>query len=112
MSNNRIIVALCYFSIFFAGIILPLIVWLVVQEDPVKKHARAAFFSHILMYFPILIGFIVFFVTTYSATEMTIETYSAITISIFIIAALLTLAIVIWNVYRGIKVLANKEDFL
>lgn len=114
MENNRIISSLCYFSIFFAGFILPLIVFLVIKEQEVKKHAKAALISHLLLYLPALIGFVIFFFISLSAPSTTDDSMALFgfgMIILFILFALFTLAIVIWNIYRGIKVLnTNSEE--
>lgn len=114
MENNRIISSLCYFSIFFAGFILPLIVFLVIKEQEVKKHAKAALISHLLLYLPTLIGFVILFFISLSApssSDNVMALFGIGMILLIILFALFMLAIVIWNIYRGIKVLnTNSEE--
>lgn len=114
MENNRIISSLCYFSIFFAGFILPLIVFLVIKEQEVKKHAKAALISHLLLYLPAVIGLLIFFfisISTPSQNNDSLALFGFGMIILFILFGLFTLAIVIWNIYRGIKVLnTNSEE--
>lgn len=112
MENNRIISSLCYFSIFFAGFILPLIVWLVIKDKEVRYHAKSALISHLLLYVPLLLGTLGLII--FGAFDSTTSTGSGdimlVTIVIFyILFALFSLAIVIWNIYKGIKVLNNEE---
>ncbi|GEK34663.1 DUF4870 domain-containing protein [Kurthia sibirica] len=111
MSNNRIIASLCYFSIFFAGIILPLIVWLIVPEKDVKKHAKAAFFSHLIMYIPIIIAVIIAIFASFAQTDdvMVNSNYSISVIITLLVTAVVVGIVFIWNIYRGIKVLTSKE---
>lgn len=113
MNNNKIISSLCYFSIFFAGFILPLIVFLVVKEKDVRKHAKSALISHLLLYVPSIVGLIIFIIMTASngnASEQTIAVFSVGVIILFILLALFMLAILIWNIYRGIKVLNTDTE--
>lgn len=114
MNNNRIISSLCYFSIFFAGFILPLIVFLIVKEKDVQKHAKAALISHLLLYIPSIVGIIIFAIISASngnATDETVAVFGFGVITLFILLGLFMLAIVIWNIYRGIKVLnTNTEE--
>ena len=49
MKGNNILSSLCYFSIFFAPFLLPIIVYFV-AEDEVKYHAKKAFWSHVFPY--------------------------------------------------------------
>ncbi|WP_233569711.1 DUF4870 domain-containing protein [Falsibacillus albus] len=102
-NSNKAISSLCYFSVFFAGFILPLIVWLVVKDSEVKRHAKSALISHIIpvITIPFIIG----------AVFMDIGTFSSGTgipgffIIAIVLSILLSLIVVIWNVYKGIKVL-------
>ncbi|WP_010676592.1 DUF4870 domain-containing protein [Bacillus timonensis] len=48
MNTDKLIAALCYFSIFFAGFILPVVVYILVQNPAVKRHALHALISHII----------------------------------------------------------------
>lgn len=109
-NNNRIIASLCYFSIFFAGFILPLIVFLAVPEQSVKKHAKAALISHLFLVIPSILVFIgIIFFGTLSDSPPSGDAAVVITIVLFIVLALFSLAIMIWNIYRGIKVLNTEE---
>ncbi|MBQ0139951.1 MAG: DUF4870 domain-containing protein [Kurthia sp.] len=111
MENNRIISSLCYFSIFFAGFILPLIVWLVIKDTEVRYHAKSALLSHLLLYVPLLIGglaLVLFGFLNYDSSPPG-DLMAIVSIVFVIFIALFSLAIVIWNIYRGIKVLNNEE---
>lgn len=115
MENNRVISALCYFSVFFAGFILPLVVLLIVKDREVKKHASHALISHLLLYIPAFIFAIGLMITGFitsdaPATESGSATLAIGVIGLIIALGVLSLAIIIWNVYRGIKVLTSKED--
>jgi hypothetical protein len=97
-STQKLISSICYFSIFFAGFILPLVVYLVIDNQEVKRHAKLAFLSHLvpLISVPICIVFVVLGIMN----EMIVTLIAA---ALFIVV--LNFAIVIWNIVKGIKVL-------
>lgn len=99
--SGKIISALCYFSIFFAGFILPFIVYFIVDNKEVKKHAKHAFISHLipLVTIPILvIGGI---------TSGLGEVVVGVLIFGIILTFILNIIVVIWNVVKGIQVLRS-----
>ncbi|WP_246942634.1 DUF4870 domain-containing protein [Bacillus pinisoli] len=98
-NTNKIISSLCYFSIFFAGFILPIAVYFIVDDREVKHHAKRALFSHIIpvITIPVIIMFAIM-----------VETMGTFGISIilgFLLAILINIVVVIWNVIKGIQVL-------
>ncbi|GIN85369.1 membrane protein [Heyndrickxia sporothermodurans] len=101
-SSNKAISALCYFSIFFAGFILPLIVYFVSNDDEVKKHAKSAFISHIIPFVFIPLAIIAIFFDLGMITGGGIPLFL---IGIGIIGGIVSFIIFIWNIYKGIKVL-------
>lgn len=124
MNNNRVLSSLCYFSIFFAGFILPLIVFFVANEPEVKRHAKRAFFSHLLLIIPAIIGVIIFIAVLMSfglqsssyesfgldssglSYASSGDSFLMIAWLIFIVfEVILSLAVFIWNIVQGIKVL-------
>lgn len=115
LDNNRVLSALCYFSIFFAGFILPLIVYFVATDQEVKRHAKRAFISHLLLIIPTIIGVILFIaviaINPFAPSMNSIEssangTVLAISWIVFIILeAVLSLVVFIWNIIQGVKVL-------
>lgn len=106
-SFNRVLASLNYFSIFFAGFLFPLIVWIISKNDFEKYHAKRALLSHVIAVIPGIIAaiaFIILAVTTVQ-TESDPFLFSA---GFFVIAGLyviVALIIMIWNVVQGIKVL-------
>ncbi|MGG0188230.1 DUF4870 domain-containing protein, partial [Bacillus rhizoplanae] len=54
MKSNNILSSLCYFSIFFAPFLFPIIVFFIAEGD-VKYHAKKALWTHIIP-FIILFG--------------------------------------------------------
>ncbi|KGX84417.1 DUF4870 domain-containing protein [Pontibacillus litoralis] len=105
MDSNKVIASLCYFSIFFAPVILPIVVYFV-SEGETKVHAKKAFWSHIVPYLVLVTGFIVFGVVGITTNSGTIAGLSFITI--FLIFGLLCLFYFIWNIIKGIQVLQGK----
>lgn len=108
LDNNRVMSALCYFSIFFAGFILPVIVYFISADSSVKNHAKRAFISHLLLIIPSIIGFIIFFIVfgVYgSGSDNFISTGPILIISFIILEILLSVAVIIWNIIQGVRVL-------
>ncbi len=116
LDNNRVLSSLCYFSIFFAGFILPLIVYFVSTDQDVKRHAKRAFISHLLLIIPTIFG-VILFIATIAASPFSYEmnimnessgngTFLVILWFVFVIVeVVISLVVFIWNVIQGIKVL-------
>ena len=47
MNGNKILAALSYFSVLFAPILFPIIVW-IVGDAETKPHAKRALWTHII----------------------------------------------------------------
>jgi hypothetical protein len=103
METNKVLSALCYFSIFFAGFLFPLIVYFVSDNPYVKKDAKAAFLSHLLpvVAVPLVIAGLFLDMGVF-ASGAGLPIFTVIMIGL---AILLSVVVVIWNVYKGIKVL-------
>ncbi|MEI5907656.1 DUF4870 domain-containing protein [Bacillus spongiae] len=103
METNKILSSLSYFSIFFAGFVFPLVVFFVSTDKEVKGHAMKALISHII---PIIgVPFLllsIFFDIGVIATGSGIPFFLISSIAIYLIFVMI---IVIWNVYKGVKVL-------
>ncbi|RIW39003.1 DUF4870 domain-containing protein [Bacillus salacetis] len=103
METNKLLSSLCYFSIFFAGFIFPIVVYFLTTDPETKRHAKSAFLSHLLplIALPLVIAGIFFDIGILSVG-------SGVPVFIFLaigFSLLISLAVVIWNVYKGIKVL-------
>ncbi|MFS0864027.1 DUF4870 domain-containing protein [Fredinandcohnia sp. 179-A 10B2 NHS] len=101
MNSDKLISALCYFSIFFAGFILPIAVYFIVSNPEVKRHALHALISHIIPALTVVFVVVPFFFF------WSIEAFAAVTFLIFIILVIVNIGVVIWNVVKGIKVLVQ-----
>ncbi|QPC47471.1 DUF4870 domain-containing protein [Mangrovibacillus cuniculi] len=102
MNLEKIIAALCYFSFFFLGLIFPLIVWLVSADEWLKGHAKAAFISHII---PMLVVPLVLFAFVFDVFAISTGTVPFFVLFVIVLGGILSFFIMIWNVYKGIKVL-------
>ncbi|MGM0843840.1 MAG: DUF4870 domain-containing protein [Bacillota bacterium] len=103
METNKLLSSLSYFSIFFAGFIFPIIVYFLSEDPETKKHAKSAFLSHLLplIALPLVIAGVFFDIGILSAgSGVPVFMFFAIGLSL-----LISIIVVIWNVYKGIKVL-------
>ncbi|MCM3339087.1 DUF4870 domain-containing protein [Paenibacillus sp. MER TA 81-3] len=100
MSTRYILSSLSYFSIFFAGFILPLVIWLVASDPYIKHHAGRALFSHIIPY-----AFIVLAIISLITAQFLLS------IGFVIIMGVASLFIFIWNVIMGVRVLREGGAF-
>lgn len=112
MTNSRLLSSLCYFSIFFAPLLLPAIIYFVTDEFEVKRHAKKSIISHIIPMALLIAGFIVMSFSIFSfnpqvvaPTEGNFIFWSMTPLIFIILYSLLFLVVLIWNVYQGIKVL-------
>ena len=106
---GRVLASVSYFSIFFAPIILPIIIW-IFADKPASTHAAKSLFYHIITYLgPIFIIIIA------SLGGMLInqqhQTIMVITIIFAVILIILTIWYTIKNVYRDIKVLISENAY-
>ncbi len=105
MDTNKGLSALNYFSVFFAPFIVPIIVYFVSSDPEVKRHAMRALLSHLI---PVVLGvvlFILMFVVGVFGVQGNEETMFVFWIIFVLGYGVLYLAITIWNVVQGIKVL-------
>lgn len=99
--------ALSYLSFYFAPFILPLIIFFVSKDDLVKNHSKKAFISQLI---PIVLGIfliIYFFISVFSWNEtFDVQNFYTSTIFIgFILFAIISFVLAIWNLVQAIKVL-------
>ncbi len=104
MNTNKLLAALNYFSIFFAGIIFPIIVYFVSENKQVKNHAKRALISHLTVFLPV--PFIIYGIMTGEA-----DAVSVFFILSILACMILSLIVVIWNLVNGIKMIAREEFF-
>jgi uncharacterized membrane protein len=106
MDTDKVLAALSYFSILFAGIVFPIVVYFVATNSKVKSHAKKALFSHLIPLIPIPVFGLMFIIGILSdASEMVISAFLFFGVGISII---LSLVVLIWNIIKGVKVLQNE----
>ena len=105
MNNSKTLNALNYFSVFFAPLLVPIIIYFVSPDPEVKRHSIRALLSHVIPFiFGVILVIILFIVGVFSM-EVNGDTLFVTWILLMLGYGLLYLAIVIWNVVQGIKVL-------
>jgi hypothetical protein len=112
MSNSKLLAALCYFSVFFTPLLIPIIIYFVSDDREVKHHAKRSFVSHLVPVILLIAGFIIFSFSMFSFTNnmngMPSENFGFWQLTPFLfmlVYGLLLMAILIWNVFQGVKVL-------
>lgn len=114
MDNNRILSALCYFSILFAPFLLPIIVYFITPDLEVKHHAKRSLLSHLLPVGLLVITILFMIIGAFSFSTMPYDGYgtstgigfmSAMPIILMILYMVVSLIILIWNIIQGVKVL-------
>jgi hypothetical protein len=105
MDSNKVLSSLCYFSVFFAGFIFPIIVYFVSDDFNVKQHAKKALLSHLIPFITIIF-FVVFALTAGAFNpESSPEAIPGLVFLGIIISGILNTIVIIWNIIKGIKVL-------
>ena len=107
--GERVLSALCYFSIFFAPIILPNFIW-IFADRPTSNHAAKSLAYHIITYIgPILL------ILSIGFGGVLINNSSTITSVIMITVAIILFVITVWytikNIYRGVRVLISEHAY-
>lgn len=107
MNTNKVLAGLSYLSIFFAGFIFPLVVFLVSSSSYVKQHAKKAFLSHLIPIIPVpfLVGAAVYLDMTNQMTDST----PIFLIVGAILTGLIAIIVTIWNLVKAIKVFAIED---
>ncbi|RBW71184.1 DUF4870 domain-containing protein [Bacillus taeanensis] len=98
MSTEKILASLCYFSVFFAPFLLPIIVWFVATDTFVKDHAKRSLLSHLVPFLAVVLLIIGIF-------SGAADFFGIAVITTFVLFGLLSLIITIWNIVQGIRIL-------
>lgn len=105
MDSTKGLSALNYFSVFFAPFLVPIIIYFVSSDAEVKRHARRSLTSHLI---PVVLG-IILFVLLLVVGVFGVQANEGTLLIVWLVVGLgyggLYLAITIWNVIQGIKVL-------
>ena len=112
LPSNNTLSSLCYFSIFFSPLLLPVIIYLVTDDSEVKFHAKRSFISHIIPIALLILGFILFSLSMFSVENRMFEMmnagfnfWSASPIFFMLLYGLVTLIIFVWNIVQGVKLI-------
>ncbi|WP_066058723.1 DUF4870 domain-containing protein [Robertmurraya korlensis] len=107
MNTNKVLAGMSYLSIFFAGFIFPLVVFLVTTSPYVKQHAKKAFLSHLIPIIPVpfLVGAAVYL----DFTNQLSDTTPIYIIVGALLTGLIAIIVTIWNLVKAIKVFANED---
>ncbi|MEH7112699.1 DUF4870 domain-containing protein [Neobacillus niacini] len=101
METRKVLSGLCYFSIFFAGILFPLVVMFASGDDVTKSHAKKAFVSHLLPLIPVPLLIFALFTDINAINNEAIPVFTLVTVGIMVLIGLI---VTIWNVIKGVKV--------
>ncbi|ACK38727.1 DUF4870 domain-containing protein [Listeria monocytogenes] len=110
MNDHRILNALSYFSILFAPIIVPVLIWIFAKSEEVSHHAKVALLTHII---PTIIGILCFssvFVTAMTNSGILSSFTFFITASLFIFTLIAVVGLFIFNIVRGIQMLCVTKE--
>ncbi|MBF0705660.1 MULTISPECIES: DUF4870 domain-containing protein [Bacillales] len=95
MSVEKVMSSLCYFSVFFAPFLFPIIVYFVVKDEEVSYHAKRSIVSHLLPFLTILLALVAVFMMD----------IGVVIILGFLLFSLLNVIVFVWNIVKGIQVL-------
>ena len=92
---RQLLSSLCYFSIFFAPFLFPVVVWIASGDFYVAKHAKKALISHAL---PVAAGIVLLIFTFKSGSFGAAIGYA-------VVFGIIYFASVVYNIVKGINVL-------
>nr|WP_263324876.1 DUF4870 domain-containing protein [Neobacillus sp. Marseille-Q6967] len=104
METRKVLSGLCYFSVFFAGFLFPLVVMLASGDDMTKRHAKSALLSHLIPLIPLPV-MIIALINEISNNPDQVPVF---TIGTAIVMVIISIIVVIWNVIKGVKVFVQE----
>ncbi|GAC43323.1 DUF4870 domain-containing protein [Paenibacillus popilliae] len=105
MNGNKLASALCYWSVLFAPILFPIIVWIVGAPDT-KTHAKRALWTHILPTITAIFGFAALGVISVGVQEPEV-TLGIGSMILFALCGIVSIYFFIWNIIKGIQVIKS-----
>lgn len=110
--NKKAMNALCYFSIFFFPLLIPIVIYIAADDVEIKHHAKRALISHLIPTLLLIVGAIIFFFSLFSVEKrMTsiinqqLDFWTFFPFIFTITYSILFIITLIWNVFQGVKVL-------
>lgn len=105
MNGNKLLSAFSYWSVLFAPILFPIMVWIVGEPDT-KSHAKRALWTHILPTITAIVGFAALGIISISVreVEVTLGIGSVITVAL---CGMISVYFFIWNIVKGIRVMKS-----
>lgn len=104
--NNQVLSSLNYFGIFFAPFLLPLVIMLVTKDDEVRFHAKRSILSHLLI---LIILIVVMGLSTIFYIFHPAKLTAGVLIIGYMLAGVISIILVIWNVVQGIQAVSSKR---
>lgn len=101
--NLKVINALSYFSIFFAPVIVPIIIWIVGDDADIIGNAKKAFWLQIIPFIFVVLAFILVGVTGLMSKNDVAMGW--MTVILFGIGGLVVLITYIYDLVLGVKTL-------
>jgi glucan phosphoethanolaminetransferase (alkaline phosphatase superfamily) len=103
LQTNKLLSSLCYFSVFFAPFLFPIIVYFIADEHEVKQHAKKSLLSHII---PVITIIVPFFLFLFAGMFGSPEAFAfGVVIFGFILVGIVNVVVFIYNIVMGIKIL-------
>lgn len=105
--NKNIASSISYLSVFFAPVLLPIVMW-IIADKPVSIHARKALFNHILTWVCFTLAPLALMLSASVMGNASTNTESSIVFGSWTIAVVLVVVgvyLFIKNIIRGIKLL-------
>ncbi|MFF2446905.1 DUF4870 domain-containing protein [Neobacillus sp. NPDC058068] len=101
MDTRKVLSSLCYFSIFFAGFLFPLVVYFATGDEVTKTHAKKSLLSHLIPLIPTPL-FVVAVWYDFASLQDEVPAFTIISI---VVLMLIWIVVIIWNIVKGVKVL-------
>ena len=101
MEGNKLLAALCYFSVFFAPFLFPIIVYFVTKHERVKEHAKKSLLSHLIPIAIVMMAFGLFFIFTIVG----VDGWIGLPFIGIVVGGIVHVIVIVWNVIKGIQVI-------
>lgn len=99
LTTVKIFSSVCYFSIFFAPFLCPVLIYFVVNDREVGKHAKKALMLHIVPAIVTIMAIIV------GVVDIVGFHFSGVSILFLIVVLIVNIVAFVWNIVKGIQVL-------